>query len=255
MSQSDRDRADRDRANGDHEGGGFSRDPANDVGENGRLALDDEDMSLPWLESDDDEGDDQGAGGGRVAGFLTGALLVLALLVGGVWWLNYRGAQGELLADGSTIEAPAQPYKEAPQDPGGKTFAGTGDTSFAVSVGQTRPARLGLDGGMPKDGPEAGKAEPAATASPTPAASAAAPQPKGIGVQVGAYSSQTAAEAGWQTLSQRVEALSGYQHRIVEGRADIGIVYRLQAVTADSASAQALCGQLRAAGLSCQVKN
>jgi len=243
------------------DGGAFGRDPANDIGENGRLALDDEDMSLPWLESDDDDGDDRGAGGGRLAGFLTGAILVLVLLVGGVWWLNHRAAQGELLADGSTIEAPDQPYKEAPENPGGKTFAGTGDTSFAVSVGQTRPARLGQAGGAPKDGPDAGTVtpdpappSPGTTASPSPAASAA-PVVKGVGVQVGAYSSRTAAEAGWLTLKQRSEVLSGYAYRIVEGRADIGTVYRLQAVAADSASAQALCGQLRAGGLSCQVKH
>ena len=246
MPQSDRNR----------DVGGFSRDPANDVGENGRLALDDEDMSLPWLESDDDEIDDQGAAGGRIAGFLTGALLVLGLLVGGVWWLNGRAAQSELLADGSTIEAPSLPYKHAPEDPGGKTFAGTGDTSFAVSVGQTRPARLGHDEGAPKDGPEAGKApEQNAAPSSSPEAPVAAPEPKGVGVQVGAYSSRTAAEAGWLTLKQRSDVLSGYEHRIVEGRADIGTVYRLQAVTGDVSSAQALCGQLRATGLSCQVKN
>lgn len=239
------------------DGAGFSRDPATDVGENGRLALDDEDMSLPWLESDDDDGDDQGAGGGRIAGFLTGAVLVLVLLVGGVWWLNHRAAQGELLADGSTIEAPAQPYKEAPENPGGKTFAGTGDTSFAVSVGQSRPARLGQDGGAPKDGPDAGKSaeEAAQVSSPSPTASAAAPEVKGVGVQVGAYSNRAAAEAGWQTLKQRSDILAGYQHRIIEGRADIGMVYRLQVVTADAASAQGLCSQLRATGLSCQVKH
>lgn len=253
MPQSDRDRGEED----------FRTGAGNDNFESGRLALNDEDMSLPWLESDDDEIDQQGAGSGRLAIFAAGAFLLLAVLVGGLWWVSNRGSDAELVADGSTIKAPAQPYKEAPNNPGGKTFAGTGDTSFAVSVGQTRPARLGLEGGVAKDDAEAGKAaltdiKPAPTASASPTATPTAPatpQPKGIGVQVGAYSTQAAAQAGWTTLTQRYDALSGYQHRIVEGKADIGTVYRLQAVTADAASAQSLCAGLRAAGLSCQVKN
>lgn len=252
MPQSDRDRAGED----------FRTGAGNDHFESGRLALNDEDMSLPWLESDDDEIDQQGSGSGRLAIFAAGAFLLLAVIVGSLWWLS-RGSGEELVADGSTIKAPAQPYKEAPGNPGGKTFAGTGDTSFAVSVGQTRPARLGLEGGVTKDDAGAEKValteiKPAPTASASPKATpsaAATPQPKGIGVQVGAYSTQTAAQAGWTTLTQRYEALSGYQHRIVEGKADIGTVYRLQAVTADVASAQSLCAGLRAAGLSCQVKN
>lgn len=249
MPQSDRDRA----------GDDFRTGAGNDNFES-RLALDDEDMSLPWLESDDDEVDQQGSGSGRLAVFAAGAFLLLAVIVGALWWVGNRSASGELVADGSTIKAPAQPYKEAPGNPGGKTFAGTGDTSFAVSVGQTRPARLGLEGGVAKDDAEAEKADtkpsPAASASPKATPSApATPQPKGVGVQVGAYSTQAAAQAGWTTLTQRHEALSGYQHRIVEGKADIGTVYRLQAVTADVPSAQLLCGNLRAAGLSCQVKN
>ena len=252
MPPSDRDRA----------GDDFRTGAGNDNFESGRLALDDEDMSLPWLESDDEEFDQQGSGSGRLAMFAAGAFLLLALIVGGLWWVSNRNSEGELVADGSTIKAPAQPYKEAPGNPGGKTFAGTGDTSFAVSVGQTRPARLGLEN-MAKEDEGDGKAaltdvKPAPTGSAAPKATPstpATPQPKGVGVQVGAYSTQTAAQAGWTTLTQRYEALSGYQHRIVEGKADIGTVYRLQAVTADAASAQSLCSNLRAAGLSCQVKN
>lgn len=243
MSQSDR----------DHESDVFRDDPDNEIAVNERLALDDEDMSLPWLESDDDGVDDQGAGGGKLAGFLVVALLVLALLVGGFWWLNNRGANHELMADGSTIKAPAQPYKEAPDDPGGKTFAGTGDSSFAVSAGQKRPARLGTDGDVTEDGAK-DVAPTDSKPAPVTAPAAATPAPKGVGVQVAAYSTPSAAEAGWITLTQRFEALSGFQHRVIEGKADIGTVYRLQAVTADAASAQALCGRLREAGLSCQVK-
>lgn len=236
--------------------GEFLGDPGDEIIVNERLALDDEDMSLPWLESDDDELDEQAAGG-KLAIFLAGSLLVLVLLVGGFWWLNNRSAQGELVADGSTIKAPVQPYKEAPEDAGGKTFAGTGDSSFAVAVGQTRPARLGLEVGVPKDAENAPLTDiKGAPETASPSAAAAVPvTPKGVGVQVGAYFKLDAAEAGWTTLTQRYEALSGYQHRVVVGKADIGTVYRLQAIAPDAASAHALCGRLRAVGLACQVKN
>jgi hypothetical protein len=148
------------------------------------------------------------------------------------------------VADGSVIAAPKQPYKELPKNPGGKTFEGTGDTSFAVSEGQTRPAKLSGNG-TPK---------PIAEVSPkaTPRVSEAT---GGIGVQVAAYSNRAQAEAGWARLSGQYQALSGLHHRVVEGQADIGTVYRLQALAADAGAAHALCGQLKAAGLACQVKN
>jgi hypothetical protein len=55
-------------------------------------------------------------------------------------------------------------------------------------------------------------------------------------------------------LVQAHSVLSGVRHRVVEGKADIGTVYRLQAVPGDAAAANALCGRLKAGGLACQVK-
>ena len=76
----------------------------------------------------------------------------------------------------------------------------------------------------------------------------------GVGVQVGAYANKAAAEAGWNTLKTQYEPLAGMSHRVVQGKADIGTVYRLQAAGGDKAGAQALCGRLKAAGIACQVK-
>ena len=76
----------------------------------------------------------------------------------------------------------------------------------------------------------------------------------GVGVQVAAYSTRELAEKGWAGLSEQYEMLSGMKYRIVEGRADIGMVYRLQVLPGDSAAADRLCGSLKSAGLSCQVK-
>lgn len=223
-----------------------------------RLALaDDDDTRLPWLEGDDEDEDDGRGGAGQVILLVALGLLALGAIVGGIWWAMSSRTDEVLVADGSTVAAPAEPYKVAPADPGGKTFAGTGDVSFGVSEGQVRPARLGQE--SPAPGFTAAPAPapaPSAAAKPagaTPATPAAAPV-TGPGVQVGAYSSQASAEAAWARLSAQHEALKGVRHRVVEGRADIGTVYRLQAVPGDIAAANALCGKLKAAGAACQVK-
>ncbi len=213
-----------------------------------RLDLDDEER-LPWLESVDDDDEDEGSDTGRLVLLLIAGLVVLAAMVGGIWWATHRQPATELQADGSVVPAPATPYKAAPQNPGGKTFAGTGDTSYAVSEGKTVTPRLEGEPATPKPSVDLG-AKPAT--GPAPASS---PAPSGVGVQVGAYTSQASAEAGWAKLSQQYSSvLSGVKHRVVEGRADIGTVYRLQALSGDAAGADALCGRLKGAGVACQVK-
>ena len=234
-----------------------------------QLAFDDEDERLPWLDSDDDD-QVEGADSGKVLGLAILGLIALATIVGGIWWSTHRTPDPTLVADGSTIAAPSQAYKEAPKDPGGKTFDGTGNTAFAVSEGQTRPAKLGqasapatppVSGAAVKPGFDAIKPPVAfASASASPAANAAsraaavAAPVGGPVVQVGAYSTRASAEAAWSRLSQQYSALSGQRHQTVEGKADIGTVFRLQALPGDAAAAQALCGRLKSAGLACQVK-
>ncbi|MBB4615295.1 SPOR domain-containing protein [Novosphingobium taihuense] len=218
-----------------------------------RLALGDEER-LPWLESADDiDGEEEDSGNGRLIGFAVMGLIVLAALVGGIWYASNR-TSGPANADGSLIEASKEPYKVTPKDPGGKTFAGTGDSSFKVSDGEKPMANL-ADSASPTP---AVAASPAAKPSASASAAAAAPKPApaagGVGVQVGAFSSNAAAEAGWQKLVGNHDALKGLSHRVVEGKADIGTVYRLQAVAGDLASASALCQKLQAGGLKCQVK-
>ena len=152
------------------------------------------------------------------------------------------------MADGSVIEAPPGPYKTRPENPDGKRFEGTGNIAPAVGEGQTREGRLAQDTAAPPvaveqpgDEEDEGKAE------------ADAPR-AGPVVQVAAYSSRADAQAGWQALMRQTEALAGVGHRIVEGQADIGTVYRLQATPGSLAAANALCTRLKADGLACQVK-
>ncbi|HAD18672.1 MAG TPA: hypothetical protein DCF81_17650, partial [Erythrobacter sp.] len=106
----------------------------------GELDLAD-DESLPWLEAADDEGDAAGFDTSRLIMLGTLAITLLAAVVGGIWFVTSQ-VSNEPEADGSLIEAPDGPYKTRPENPGGKTFAGTGDTSFAVGEGQTREGKL-----------------------------------------------------------------------------------------------------------------
>ncbi len=228
------------------------------------LQLGEDDVRLPWLEGEDDEDDYRGGGGGQIALLAVMAVAALALIIGGIWWFTRDKRDGTMVADGGVIEAPAEPYKEKPENPGGKTFQGTGDTSFAVSEGETRPARLGDAAEVPKPGFEglgndkpAAPAPPVAGKSPAPnAVSAPEPaQPAGPSVQVGAYNSREAAEAGWSRLSSQHSALSGQRYRIAEGQAEFGKVYRLQVLPGDAGAARTLCGNLKRAGQDCTVKN
>ncbi|WP_404482611.1 SPOR domain-containing protein [Novosphingobium sp. BL-52-GroH] len=221
--------------------------------EGGELALDEGEVRLPWLEGDDEALEDEK--GGISQGLLLGLLGVVALgLIAAavIWVVNSRPEQ-PLVADGGVIAAPKEPYKVRPENPGGEVVAGTGDTSFEVAEGQSRSPQIDGRAQTPGPGFET-VAPPSAKPSSAAAAPAAAPV-SGVGVQVGAYASREQAEAGWVTLKSQYEALAAMNHRIVQGQADIGTVYRLQAVPGDAAAARGLCSGMKAAGLSCQVKN
>lgn len=204
--------------------------------------------SLPWLESGEE---DESAGGldtSQLVGFAAILAALLGLLVGGVWFFTNQMGGDEVVADGSVIEAPAGPIRERPEDPGGKEFAGTGNVAPVVGEGGTRPAVVAQTDA-------AGPARPAPTTGPGPGPAASpAPDMSGVGVQLAAYSSRTRAEQGWSDLIGRTDALAGVRHRVVEGRVDIGTVYRLQAIAADRAEAERLCAALKADGLDCQIK-
>jgi len=214
-----------------------------------QLALADGDERLPWLESDDDD-EQPGVDTGRLIAFASVGLLAVVLALGALWWFTRDGTDEELVADGSTIEAPDQPYRARPADPGGREVAGTGDTSFEVAEGQTVEGQIAGEGTAPspsidRDQPDTPAAAPSAASSPAAGA---------IGVQVGAYSSRAAAEAGWSQLSGRIDALQGRNHRIVQGTADSGTIYRLQALAGTTAEADTLCRSIRSEGGDCQVK-
>lgn len=223
--------------------------------DDGELDLADTD-SLPWLESDEEDEDAGGLDVMQIVGFVALLLAVLGAVVGGVWFVSNRVAGQEAVADGSVIAAPEGPIKQRPDDPGGKEFAGTGNVAPVVGEGGSRPATVAeapmppLPGASPVATPSAGatKAVPATTPTPT------APPVAGTGVQLAAYGTRARAEEGWTQVSRRTEALKGVKYRIVEGKVDIGTVYRLQAVAGSRAEADRLCAALKADGVDCQVK-
>jgi hypothetical protein len=218
----------------------------------GELDLADTD-SLPWLESDEEDEDAGGLDAGQIMLFAAALVLLLAAVVGGVWYVSNRASGGEVVADGGVIAAPQGPIKERPEDPGGKTFAGTGNVAPLVGEGGSRPAVVAEKPATPA--PSATKPVPAATpsAAATPAAGAGA-NLAGVGVQLAAYGTRARAEQGWSDLSRRTNALKGVKYRVVEGKVDIGTVYRLQAVAGSRAEAEKLCAALKADGLDCQIK-
>jgi len=232
---------------GEHDGD-LPEGEAFETGE--QLTLTDDDDALPWLEADDEEVE-QGSDY-RILIFAALAVVALgAILFGANYFLSGRAA-GDVAPDGSTIEAPDVAYKVRPENAGGTEVAGTGDLSFEVGEGEGREGRIASDEATPSINIEQAQA-PAAPATPG-ATATSAPRAAGVGVQVGAYSSRSTAEAGWNQLRGRFEALSGLSHRIVEGTADSGTIFRLQAVAGDRAAADALCRSIRQAGGDCQVK-
>ncbi len=231
--------------------------------DDGELDLTDTD-SLPWLESDEEDDDAGGLDVMQIVGFVALLLAVLGAVVGGVWIVSDRVAGQQAVADGSVIAAPEGPIKQRPDDPGGKEFAGTGNVAPVVGEGGSRRAVVaeapmpplpgaapmatppGAPPGMPTPG--ASKLVPA-----TPATAAAVPV-AGTGVQLAAYGTRARAEEGWTQVSRRTDALKGVKYRIVEGKVDIGTVYRLQAVAGSRTEADRLCAALKADGVDCQVK-
>jgi len=213
-----------------------------------QLSLADADERLPWLESDE-EYEQPGVDTGRIVAFGAVGLLFIVLVLGAIYYFTRDPRDAELVADGSTIEAPAEPYKTRPEDPGGREVEGTGDTSYEVAEGQQVEGQIAA--GVPVPTIDRNQAD-APTATPSPAASSA--PAGGVGVQVGAYSTRAQAEAGWSQLSGRFEALKGRSHRVLQGTADSGTIFRLQAVAGSAAEADTLCRAVKAAGGDCQVK-
>lgn len=218
---------------------------------------DDEDR-LPWLQPvEEEEEPASGPSMGKMLGLVVLGLVLLGAVVGGYSWWSQQGAtQGT----GELIAAPAGPYKVRPDDPGGMAIEGEGDTAFAASAGAEPQGKIDMSAvpetpvvpartkateeGPPPPEP-APKDAPAQVAPPP----VQRPAPFGGGsIQLGAFSSEAAANSAWKALSGRFKYLQPLTHSIVPVRNGERTLYRLRASGPDAAG---ICGRLAIAGESC----
>lgn len=220
----------------------------NNTNNNG-LNLNDPDR-LPWLETADGYEYVESTSPLRMAVMLLAGLVLLAAIVGAVYWLQ-RNQIGGANGNGQLIAAPVGAYKVKPQDAGGKRFEGEGDSAFAASEGTKTGAILVPAAKVAAAAPPAAMASAPAAA---PAAPSAAPSAGAVMVQLGAFGDSAKADAAWAALNKRFGFLAGMNRKIAEANVEGGRkVFRLQAVTANSSEAQQLCAKLKVAGENCLI--
>ena len=221
--------------------------------EEGQLSLADEDEDLPWLEADEYE--EEGGFDWRLLWTALIGLLVVGAALGAIWWFNRDAPDPELVADGSTIEAPEGAYKQRPEDSGGTEVAGTGDQAFEVAEGESTRGRMAGEDADSEARPSINASQAASSATPAASASSSSSDTAGaVYIQIGAFGSRADAESAWSTESRNHSALSGMRHRVVEGDVNGAKVYRLQAIAADRSSADATCRSIRNSGGDCYIR-
>jgi cell division septation protein DedD len=223
-----------------------------------------DDDRLPWLEAVDEEEGNEGPSPVKLIAAVVIGLVAIGLVVAGLFWIGNRGGPGE--GDGELIEAPEGAYKVAPEQPGGMQVEGQGGSAHAASQGQEVQGNLNMN--VPErpvapsapapqtQAPAQPAAPPAAAPRPAPARPAPAPAPAaprpaaGPTIQLGAFSTQAAANRAWTALSGRFRYLAPLSHSIIPVRADVRTLYRLRASGPNSAD---ICRRLEIAGESCAV--
>lgn len=232
----------------------------------GELDFDEEDR-LPWLEPGVDEEQEERISPLRLLGLIIAGLVLIGAVVGGIWWVQNRGASG---GEGTLIAAPAGDYKIAANEADAKKFDGEHDVSFAASEGVSRDGRIDpsrvpeapITGTKPAAvKPAVADAKPAPSVSapvgdgtrPRAATPAAAPAGAGGTIQLGAYGSQTGAKDAWTKLSKRFAYLAPLAMSVESAEVGGGTVYRLRAAAGGEAAT--ICGRLKVAGENCMVVN
>lgn len=230
----------------------------------------DDDDRLPWLEPAVATTADS-VPAGKLMALVVAALVVLAVVVGGVFMLRQR--TGDAARDPTLIAAAPGDYKVRPDAPGGMTVEGRGDSAFATSEGAEANGRVDLNA-LPetpvagtKRNAAAGTGAPAATtatvgvpqAGATLVARAPASAPgttqvasvAGRTVQLGSFPSEAVANDAWSRLSKRFAYLTPLGHSVQSAEVNGATVYRLRADA--GGDAKSVCGKLRVAGEACFV--
>ena len=236
-----------------------------------RMDLREEDR-LPWLETVEPD-EPAGVGAGRVIALVLLGLAILAALIYAIYKIQNRTPAG----DGQLIAAQEGDYKVKPNDPGGLKVEGEGDAAIATSAGK-EAGRGAIDLNAV---PEKPVASPRVVATPAPReqggknavaqvpasggklvaatpVSASRPAAAGAGgsgslVQLGAFPTESAANAAWTSFSKRFGYLEPLGKSVQPVATGGRTLYRLR-VNAGSANAAAdICGRLKVAGESCFV--
>jgi hypothetical protein len=212
------------------------------------IRAEDEDR-LPWLEAVDDEDEGDGPSPFKLIVAVLIGLAAIGGIVGAFFWISQRNAPQT--ADAELVKAPEGDYKVRPDDPGGMTVEGEGDTAFQASAGADPKGQINTGGvtetPVSKNAPPQPqpKVEPKATA---PAPAAPTPAAGGATIQLGAFSSQAGATSAWKAMSGRFGYLAPLSHSIVPVSSGGKTLYRLRA---NGPAAADVCGRLRVAGESC----
>ncbi|MEY4306463.1 MAG: hypothetical protein RIT52_2638 [Pseudomonadota bacterium] len=242
------------------------------MSDNDELSLGKDDR-LPWLEPADDDPSDHGPGRGKAIALGIALVAAVGMAAGGIWYV--RSKEQLPNGNGALIRAPEGPYKTRPEEAGGMAVDGQGDASFAASEGADADGKLD-PGGQPEapitdqrvtdtqaqrpvamgknaSAPVAvgGKLIPPKPSIPAPQRMAPGrieDPGKGL-IQLGAYSSEAAANKAFAGLSQRFPILSTLPRFVV--KSDVGgtTFYRLRLAAAGRATDT--CAQLVAGGASC----
>lgn len=239
-----------------------------DVGRDS-LDLRDEDR-LPWLEAVDEEDQEGAISPLRLVAWVLGGLAALALVIGGIYWLQNRESVAD--GDGELIAAPEGDYKVRPDEPGGMEVEGKGDAAFATSDGAAPSGTIDLDAvpETPVTRQPAAPPEPAPTPKAADSATVAVPESGGTlappaasdrltiagggtVIQLGAYDSEAVARAAWRRHAARFGFLSGLEETIVAATVGGRTYHRLRVATGSNAQAKNFCGRLRVAGEDCLI--
>lgn len=209
---------------------------------------------LPWLEAVEEENASDGPSALKLIAAVLIGLVAIGLVVGGLFWLGNRGGGGE--GDAELIEAPEGSYKVAPDAPGGMQVEGQGGTAHAASEGQEPQGSLNMNVPEAPVGQQGQQAQPPAQQSqpqrpaqqPGQQPPAQPPAASGPAIQLGAFSSQAAANGAWQALSGRFRYLAPLSHSVTPVQAGGRTLYRLRASGANAAD---ICRRLQVAGETC----
>jgi cell division septation protein DedD len=248
-----------------------------------------DDDALPWLEPAEADYEDEVEDGSPYSRLILIGIAVVAV-VAVLWFVAARfgGEKGgtEIAGEVPLIRAPTGPYKVRPKEPGGLEVDQDSMT-HAVAEGKEPGSRIALDA-LPEEpvpivaatssassapAPEATEPPAPAAKSPQPEAKAAeptkeAPEPmrqaereqaatpstQAATVQLGAFSSASAAETVWSKLAGKVPALSALHKSVEPVKVGASTLYRLRAGgLASEGAAEALCGKVKATGEQCAI--